>query len=269
VKGTVRVDQVASFKRVTGPATIQHFNRLRAFTLRVNIQAGSSQGAITNQIIQNIKDLHMDPGYTYQPVGGAREFQRMLRNFAIALLLSAIFMYLVIAAQFESFVHALAIMMTLPLTAPFAIISVMLTRDSLNLFSLLGLLVLLGVVKKNAILQIDRANQLRGMGMPLIEATVQASKDRLRPILMTTLAFVAGMAPLVFSSGTGSATNRTAGGVIVGGQTLSLLLTLIAAPVFYVLLDSMMSWARRHLGMGHESPTAMNLGVTAEHGGHE
>jgi HAE1 family hydrophobic/amphiphilic exporter-1 len=197
----------------------------------------------------------MDPGYSYMPVGGAREFQRMLVNFSIALLLSAVFMYLVIAAQFESFVHALVIMMTLPLTMPFAIISVMLFFDSLNLYSLLGMLVLLGVVKKNAILQLDRANQLRGMGMPLVEAAVQASKDRLRPILMTTLAFVAGMAPLTFSSGTGSATNRTAGRIIVGGQALSLLLTLIAAPVFYVVLDSAMTWVRRKLGMKDEGPT--------------
>lgn len=235
--GQVSLDQVASFRRTSGASSISRFNRQRQFLLMVNILPGADEGAVVDQVKAILADLKMGPEYRVSPFGRSREFQRMFRNFGLAFLLSGIFMYLVIAAQFESFVHAVVIMVTLPLTVPFAILSIILTGSSLNIFSMLGILVLLGVVKKNAILQIDRANQLRGHGYDLHDAVVQAARDRLRPILMTTCAFVAGMIPLVLSRGTGAATNRTTGGVIVGGQLLALLLTLVAAPVFYVVLD--------------------------------
>ena len=236
---TVPLASVARLVPGTGAASIDRLNRERQVTLLANIPSGGSQSAALERLRLATVALNMEPGYSARLTGQSRELQKAGTAFAIAVSLSFIFMYMVLAAQFESFIHPVTIMLTLPLAVPFGLVSALVMRQQLNIFSILALLLLFGIVKKNAILQVDHINELRRQGLPRAEAIIKANRNRLRPILMTTIALVAGMIPLLAGSGPGSATNRSIGVLVAGGQTLCLLLTLLAVPVFYSLFEDL------------------------------
>src|SRR5258706_34028 len=185
--GSVMLDNVASFASGEAPSDIRRLSRQRQVTVLVNLLPGTSQAAVQNQMLEMSRDLGIGTDYKAGFSGQSRELNRTATAFLTAFALSLIFMYLVLAAQFESWLHPVTILLSLPLTLPFALLSIVLFRQSLNVFSALGLLVLFGVVNKNSILQIDHANQLKEAGMNTHDAIVQACRNRLRPILMTTL----------------------------------------------------------------------------------
>ena len=237
--GQVRLDNIATIHRGFGPIKMDRYNRQFDVSLNANTTPDFPLDSALRAIDEEIQQLQLPPGYSYRFTGTAKQLDETTRSLILAFLLASIFMYIVLAAQFESLVHPFTIMLSLPLSIPFALLSLWLTHRTLNLWSALGVLLLLGIVKKNGILQVDYTNKLREQGFALREAVVQANHVRLRPILMTTFSIVAGLIPTALGIGAGAAQRSAIAVTIIGGQMLCLLPTLLLTPVAYSLLEEL------------------------------
>ena len=235
--GLVRLDNVVKIERAAIASRIDRTDRQRETRVRAMVAPGFGQADRIDALKTAAAGMNMPIAYQTFVTGKAREMEKTFTEFLWVFLLSVVFMYMILASQFESLIHPLTILLSLPLSVPFALFSLWYTGNTLNLYSALGILVLFGVVKKNAILQIDHMNSLRAHGMDRATAIMQGNRDRLRPILMTTLALVAGMLPLWAGTGPGSEERRAIAVVVIGGQTLCLLLTLLVTPVAYSLFE--------------------------------
>ncbi len=235
----VRLDSVIALEEGRSPSRVDRLDRQRQANVRAGVAPGFALADRLEALRAAAAGLSMPSTYTTAVSGRGRELERTFTEFGWAFLLSIAFMYMVLAAQYESLLNPFIILLSLPLSLPFALLSIYLTKDTLNLYSALGMLVLFGVVAKNAILQIDHTLNLRRQGVPRGQAILDANRDRLRPILMTTLALVGGMLPLALGTGPGAEERRTIAVVVIGGQTLSLFLTLVVIPVAYSLFDDL------------------------------
>jgi hydrophobic/amphiphilic exporter-1 (mainly G- bacteria), HAE1 family len=242
--GLVQLTNLARINETQGPSQIERLNRQRTVTVLAN-----ADGLSLNEAVRKargiVKEIGMAPGYQFDFGGEAKNLRDTAYYFVVALALSIVFMYLILAAQFESWLNPIAILSALPVTIPFALVSLLLFRQPIDLYAMFGLFMLIGIVKKNGILQVDKTNELRRSGLPREEAIIEANHTRLRPILMTTVMLIAAMVPIALGQGPGAGARASMAKVIIGGQLLSLLLALLVTPVTYSLFDDLSRRIRR------------------------
>jgi len=251
--GPVRIDNIARVERGLGPSQLQRSNRQFTVMLSSDIAPGHPLDEASNDVRRIFQSLNMPPEMSFKLQGQSKILDETTDNLIVAIGLAMIFVYMVLASQFESFVQPIVIMLVLPISVPFALFTLWITGRTLNLWSALGMLLLLGIVKKNSILQVDYANTLRATGMGLRPAIVEACRTRLRPILMTTFAIIAGLIPTALGIGIGGTGRAAIAVTIIGGQALCLLLTLLLVPVAYVKFDALEhvalnTWWKRWIG---------------------
>jgi hydrophobic/amphiphilic exporter-1 (mainly G- bacteria), HAE1 family len=241
--GHVRIDNLAKFQHGYGPAQIRRVNRQFSIDISADLAPGHALDEASGAVRRLITEANMPPGYSGRLTGQTQILDETTTNLFMALGMASVFIYIVLAAQFESFVQPVIIMLVLPVSIPFAMFTIWGTGRTLNLWSSLGILLLFGIVKKNSILQVDYANVLRARGMCVREAIVEACRTRLRPILMTTVAIIAGLIPTAMGIGIGGEQRAAIAVTIIGGQSLCLLLTLLLVPVAYVQADKLENFA--------------------------
>ncbi|WP_312562978.1 efflux RND transporter permease subunit [Anaerospora sp.] len=232
----VRLGDIANVTLSSGPTQIDRESRQRQVIVYANV-VGVSAGDITTKVKELIPGMNLPLGYSYKFVGQAQTMQDSFMEIGKALLLAVVLIYMVLAAQFESFIHPFTIMLSLPFSLTGAILGLLIAGQTMNIISLIGVIMLMGLVTKNAILLVDYANQLRQQGMPIINALIEAGVVRLRPILMTTAAMIFGMMPIALGIGSGAEMRQSMGVVLIGGLITSTMLTLVVVPAVYLLIE--------------------------------
>jgi multidrug efflux pump subunit AcrB len=242
---------IATIERTFNPDNIRRQDLQRRVALFANVE-GRPAGDVGKEVTKLVESYDLPPGLRFDIGGDVREQQDVMTAIIGALLLAVIFIYIVLASQFGSFLQPLAIMVSLPLSIVGVMLALLITHTTLNIFSMIGIVFLMELVTKNAILLVDFANRGQRDGMPRIEALLAAGQVRLRPILMTTAAMIFGMLPLAFGLGEGAEQQAPMGRAIIGGVMTSTLLTLVVVPVVYSYLDAMGRWfaSRRRAATG-------------------
>jgi HAE1 family hydrophobic/amphiphilic exporter-1 len=237
----VPLGQVATIEPSAGPAQIDHFQRQRVITIGANIER--PLGAVSQGVQTRLRDVRLPPGYQITAGGQTKRSGEVFAAFGTAMLIAVMLMYLILVVQFGSFLDPLAILMSLPLSLIGVVLALLITHDTLNIMSLLGIILLMGIVAKNAILLIDFAKWTREQSeVPLRDALIEAGAIRLRPIMMTTLALIAGMVPVALGLGEGADFRAPLGRAVIGGVITSTLLTLFVIPTVYEIFDGWRSW---------------------------
>jgi len=251
---------VVSVKETIAPRGLPHYDRLRSATVSANLAEGASLGAALAELQQIADDVLPDgTGYRTTYSGESRDFFESSNALAFAYLLAVVIIYLVLAAQFESFLHPITILVAVALSFTGALLSLIALGDTLNLFSQIGLVMLVGLVTKNSILIVEFANQLRERGADLLEATLEASRARFRPILMTALSTIVGILPIAAGVGAGGEARAPLGVAVVGGMLFSTALTVFVVPATYVVLERLRGAGREptpHPATAASQPTA-------------
>ena len=244
---TVRLSQVASVKEATGPNQINRRDLIREVAVNANAY-NRSAGEVSNDVKAALEKTTFPPGYKYQFSGSTKNMAESFGYAISALVMAILFIYMILASQFKSFLQPLALMTSLPLTLIGVVLALLMFRSTLSMFSVIGVVMLMGLVTKNAILLVDFAIRMREQGMERGEALLTAAKVRLRPILMTTLAMIFGMIPLAFALTEGSEQRAPMGQAVIGGVITSSLLTLVVVPVTYCFMDDLAQWFKRKVG---------------------
>jgi multidrug efflux pump subunit AcrB len=233
----IQIDNLVTMEENSEPPTLYHFNRFKSATISASLAKGRTLGEGINEMNKIAKKV-LDSSFQTALLGPSRDFAESSSNTSFALVLALLLIYLILAAQFESFRDPLIIMLTVPLAIAGALLSLWIVGTTLNIFSEIGMIMLIGIVTKNGILIVEFANQKRKAGLVKAEAAFEAAAARLRPILMTSLATVFGATPIAFALGAGAQSRVPLGVVIVGGLTFALILTLFVVPTMYILMAS-------------------------------